>query len=142
MGYQDITVGVDQRVCTITLNRPDRLNAWTERMEGEMRAAVLAAEADDTVRAIVVTGAGRGFCAGADMDILEAGVASGAAEPEAAPPPAADALQGLARNYAWRFSYLLQVKKPVFAAINGPIAGIGLCMRCSATSATWPRARR
>lgn len=128
MGYQDITVGVDERVCTITLNRPDRLNAWTERMEGEMRAAVLAAEADDTVRAIVVTGAGRGFCAGADMDILEAGVASGGAEPQAAPPPAADALQGLARNYAWRFSYLLQVKKPVFAAINGPIAGIGLCM--------------
>ena len=128
MGYQDITVAVDQRVCTITLNRPDRLNAWTERMEGEMREAVLAAEADAQVRAIVVTGAGRGFCAGADMDILEAGVAAGGAEPEATPPPAADSLHGLDRNYAWRFSYLLQVKKPVFAAINGPIAGIGLCM--------------
>ena len=128
MGYQDITVAVDQRVCTITLNRPERLNAWTERMENEFRGAVQAAEADDSVRAIVVTGAGRGFCAGADMDILEAGAAGGSTGAEEAAAPAADALQGIERNYAWRFSYLLRVRKPVFAAINGPIAGIGLCM--------------
>ncbi|RYF73402.1 MAG: enoyl-CoA hydratase [Comamonadaceae bacterium] len=128
MSYQDITVAVDQRVCTITLNRPERLNAWTERMENEFRSAVQAAEADDSVRAIVVTGAGRGFCAGADMDILEAGAAGGSTGAEEAAAPAADALQGIERNYAWRFSYLLRVRKPVFAAINGPIAGIGLCM--------------
>lgn len=127
MSYQDITVATDERVCTITLNRPERLNAWTERMEKEFRQAVEAAEGDDAVRAIVVTGAGRGFCAGADMDILEAGAASGGegtADASVLKPSA----EGIERNYAWRFSYLLRVRKPVFAAINGPIAGIGLCM--------------
>lgn len=127
MSYQDITVDTSERVCTVTLNRPDRLNAWTERMEKEFREAVQAAEGDDAVRAIVVTGAGRGFCAGADMDILEAGAASGGegtADASVLKPTA----EGIERNYAWRFSYLLRVRKPVFAAINGPIAGIGLCM--------------
>ncbi|MEB0113713.1 enoyl-CoA hydratase [Variovorax sp. RTB1] len=127
MSYQDITVATNERVCTITLNRPDRLNAWTARMETEFRQAVEAAEGDDAVRAIVVTGAGRGFCAGADMDILEAGAASGGegtADASVLKPTA----EGIERNYAWRFSYLLRVRKPVFAAINGPIAGIGLCM--------------
>lgn len=129
MSYQDITVAVDERVCTITLNRPERLNAWTGRMETEFRQAVEAAEADDAVRAIVVTGAGRGFCAGADMDILEAGAASaGEGTAEASVQAHAPAALGIERNYAWRFSYLLRVRKPVFAAINGPIAGIGLCM--------------
>lgn len=129
MDYQDIQVALDQRVCTLTLNRPDRLNAWTERMESEFRQAVLAADADEQVRAIVVTGAGRGFCAGADMDLLEAGAAGdNAAQAAPASAPHADALQGIDRNYAWRFSYLLRVRKPIFAAINGPIAGIGLCM--------------
>ncbi|CAN5836607.1 enoyl-CoA hydratase [soil metagenome] len=127
MRYQDITVAVDERVCTVTLNRPERLNAWTARMEKEFRQAVEAAEADDAVRAIVVTGAGRGFCAGADMDILEAGAASGGEGTSDASVLAPEA-EGIERNYAWRFSYLLRVRKPVFAAINGPIAGIGLCM--------------
>ena len=129
MNYQDITVGVAERVCTITLNRPERLNAWTQRMENEFRHAAEAAAADESVRAIVVTGAGRGFCAGADMDILEAGAASGGdgtADSSALAVP--DAAGGIERNYAWRFSYLLRIPKPVFAAINGPIAGIGLCM--------------
>lgn len=131
MSYQDIATATDRRILTITLNRPDRLNAWTHRMEDEFRRAVEAAEADDGVRAIVVTGAGRGFCAGADMDILEAG-AAGAGE---APPPVNGAAGQAPRpagdieaNYRWRFSYLLRVRKPIFAAINGPIAGIGLCM--------------
>lgn len=128
MAYRDITVATQDGVCTITLNRPERLNAWNQGMEDEYRQAVLGAEADAAVRAIVVTGAGRGFCAGADMDILEAG-ASGTGDAEAArSASAADAPEGIERNYAWRFSYLLKVRKPIFAAINGPIAGIGLCM--------------
>ncbi|MDM0110327.1 enoyl-CoA hydratase [Variovorax sp. J22R24] len=127
MTYQDITVAIESRVLTITLSRPDRLNAWTHRMETEFRQAVEAAEADEAVRAIVVTGAGRGFCAGADMDILEAG-AAGAADATIPPPAAPPAASGIEANYAWRFSYLLRVRKPIFAAINGPIAGIGLCM--------------
>jgi enoyl-CoA hydratase/carnithine racemase len=127
MNYQDITVATEGRIRTITLNRPDRLNAWTHRMETEFRQAVEAAEADEAVRAIVVTGAGRGFCAGADMDILEAG-AAGAAGSATAAPPATPAASGIEANYGWRFSYLLRVRKPLFVAINGPIAGIGLCM--------------
>jgi enoyl-CoA hydratase/carnithine racemase len=127
MTYQDISVATEDRVLTLTLNRPDKLNAWTHRMESEFRQAVEAAEADDQVRAIVVTGAGRGFCAGADMDILEAG-AAGADVGDAAAARAAPRGDGIEANYAWRFSYLLRVRKPIFAAINGPIAGIGLCM--------------
>lgn len=127
MTYQDITVATEGRIHTVTLNRPDRLNAWTHRMEAEFRQAVEAAEADEAVRAIVVTGAGRGFCAGADMDILEAG-AAGAAGSAAAEAPGVPAAEGIDANYAWRFSYLLRVRKPLFVAINGPIAGIGLCM--------------
>ena len=60
MTYQDISVATEDRVLTLTLNRPDKLNAWTHRMESEFRQAVEAAEADDQVRAIVVTGAGLG----------------------------------------------------------------------------------
>ena len=126
MNPQDLLIDTAGGVCTLTLNRPDKLNAWTGRMEAAFRAAVLAAEADPAVRAIVVTGAGRGFCAGADMSILEAGAAGNAQaadEAHAAPPPPADDA-----NYSHRFSYLLRVRKPVFAAINGPVAGIGLCM--------------
>ncbi len=134
MTYQDITAATEGRVHTITLNRPERLNAWTGRMETELHHAIEAAEANEQVRAIVVTGAGRGFCAGADMDILEAGVAGALDEPAApaasaaAAKPAAPAASGIEANYAWKFSYLLRVRKPIFAAINGPIAGIGLCM--------------
>ncbi|MBE7941608.1 MULTISPECIES: enoyl-CoA hydratase-related protein [Ramlibacter] len=130
MDYQEITAGVQDAVCTITLNRPERLNAWTGRMQAEVEQAVRAAAADEAVRAIVITGAGRGFCAGADMAILEAG--AGGKAPESAKTvaaaPAAPAADGLAANYAHRFSYLLRVPKPVFAAINGPVAGIGLCL--------------
>jgi enoyl-CoA hydratase/carnithine racemase len=71
MNYEQITTSSDARVLTITLNRPDRLNAWTQQMEAEFRHAVEAASVDADVRAIVVTGAGRGFCAGADMAVLK-----------------------------------------------------------------------
>jgi enoyl-CoA hydratase/carnithine racemase len=70
MTYQDILYKVEHRIATITLNRPDKLNAWTAVMEREVREAMDAAAADEGVRAIVLTGAGRGFCAGADMDLL------------------------------------------------------------------------
>jgi enoyl-CoA hydratase/carnithine racemase len=129
MDYEQITTSVAEQVLTITLNRPDKLNAWTQRMEAEFRHAVEAASADALVRAIVVTGAGRGFCAGADMAILEAGVAGRLPARQTRHPaePSAQA-GGLDANYAHRFSFLLRVPKPIFAAINGPVAGIGLCM--------------
>ena len=67
MQYEQIVTDVADGVLTITLNRPDRLNAWTATMGGELIAAFDEADADDAVRAVIVTGAGRGFCAGADL---------------------------------------------------------------------------
>src|SRR6516225_6717707 len=72
MGYEQILYTVADRIVTIALNRPDKLNAWTATMEREVRSAVEQAEADDSVRVIVLTGAGRGFCAGADISLLGA----------------------------------------------------------------------
>src|SRR5579863_4543254 len=70
MQNQDTLYNVAERIATVTLNRPDKLNAWTAVMEQEVRRAMLDAEADSGVRVIVLTGAGRGFCAGADMSLL------------------------------------------------------------------------
>ena len=122
--YQDILYGVRQRVATITLNRPDRLNAYTPRMGDELRAALLRADQDEAVRAIVLTGAGRGFCAGADMARLSAAVA-GKTDLKVSETPPSD---GLAANFAQRNSYILAINKPIIAAINGAVAGIGLVL--------------
>lgn len=127
MAYGEILYAVDDRVATITLNRPDRLNAWTRTMEGELRQAVEAAAADDAVRAIVITGAGRGFCAGADMNLLSgisSGERDGGVPEESAGKPAAN---GVDANFNRRFSWMLRAPKPIIAAVNGPIAGMGVC---------------
>src|SRR5882757_2095524 len=65
--FEQITTEISEHVLTITLNRPERLNAWTAQMCQELMAAFDRADADDDVRAVIVTGAGRGFCAGADL---------------------------------------------------------------------------
>jgi enoyl-CoA hydratase/carnithine racemase len=122
MTYTDILYGVDDVVATITLNRPDKLNAWTNQMDADVRAAIDSAVKDDAVRAIVITGAGRGFCAGADMSRLSR-LSSGEA------PRAVIGGDGSKPgNFEQKFSYLLGVPKPIFAAINGPIAGIAVCL--------------
>jgi len=118
---REVLCAVADRVATITLNRPERLNAWTPVMASELREAMLQADADATVRAIVLTGAGRGFCAGADMAGLS-GAAAGRGSLRIPETPST----GLEANFAQRCSYLLAIKKPILAAINGPVAGIGL----------------
>ena len=122
MAYTDILYDVDNLIATITLNRPDKLNAWTSEMDGEVRHAVEAATADDNVRAIVLTGAGRGFCAGADMSRLSKVAAGGR------PSGNGSEQSRSTGNFEQKFSYLLAVPKPVFAAVNGPVAGIAFCL--------------
>jgi enoyl-CoA hydratase/carnithine racemase len=122
MVYTDILYGVDNFVATITLNRPDKLNAWTGEMDEEVRHAIEQAAKDDAVRAMVLTGAGRGFCAGADMSRLSRVVAG---ETRRVSPSGNGSNTG---NFEQKFSYLLAVPKPIFAAINGPVAGIAFCL--------------
>ncbi|MEV0297533.1 enoyl-CoA hydratase-related protein [Nocardia sp. NPDC050710] len=107
------TVLVEQRgpVLILTFNRPDRLNAWNDTLEQRYFELLDAAENNPEVRAIVVTGAGRGFCAGADMDDLRQ--ASGATD-----------IQMPERTRPREFP--LSVRKPLIAAINGAAAGLGL----------------
>lgn len=101
-------------VATLTLNRPDRLNAWTPALEGRLFELLDAADADPEVRVVVVTGAGRGWCAGADMDTLQGIQAAEAEKP------------GRAQVVRRSVTDVLRVRKPVIAAINGACAGIGM----------------
>jgi enoyl-CoA hydratase/carnithine racemase len=126
MPTEETIYEVADRVATITLNRPDKLNAWTATMEREVRSAVEQAEFDDNVRAIVLTGAGRGFCAGADMSLLNAVATQGLPEDVAGRiQSGAAAREGLRADFQRKYSYFLGVAKPVIAAINGPAVGLG-----------------
>ena len=121
---REVLYSVADRVATLTLNRPDRLNAWTGDMGDQLREAFARADADEGVRAIVLTGAGRGFCAGADM----ARLTSAAAGERALIADDDASAEGLAANFAQRLSYILAIRKPILAAINGPVAGIGFVL--------------
>lgn len=127
MQGQTITTEIDNGVMTLTLNRPDRLNAFTRVMMDEMLAALDVADGDDAVRAIIVTGAGRGFCAGVDLDDPDAFTAAkldpASTDAEAWDDPANRDMGGI---LALR---LFNCLKPVIAAINGPSVGIGTTMQ-------------
>jgi len=119
MGYQNILYTVEEHIVTITLNRPEALNAFTDTMLNEWADAIETAKNDPKVRVVVVTGAGRGFCSG--MDVREAATSSEA-------PPLYSR-----RNYM-RLSVhkipraLESLDKPYIASINGPAAGAGMDM--------------
>ena len=126
MSYQEIRYEIADRIATVTLDRPDRLNAWTPKMGEEVRDGMRRATDDDAVRVIVLTGAGRGFCAGADMATLsrlKEGRGAGTTTP---PPPPFD--PSSRPDFQKRYSYFPAVPKPIIAAVNGPCAGLGLVL--------------
>ena len=123
---------VADRVATITLDRPDRLNAWTGRMHHEYRWAMAEADADPDVRAVVVTGAGRGFCAGADSRALDGHAAKGAYDSGVVEDELPKPGYGVRPEYDHAFAFHFGLTVPVIAAVNGPAAGVGLVLACFA----------
>ncbi len=126
MENNEVLYEVSDGIATLTLNRPDKLNAWTRQMEVEYRVCLAEAEKSDEVRVIIVTGAGRGFCAGADMGLLQSvmGGGDGAGEPEG------EVMQpgqgnGVRDDFKKHYSFPPAVGKPIIAAINGAAAGLG-----------------
>jgi 2-(1,2-epoxy-1,2-dihydrophenyl)acetyl-CoA isomerase len=119
MAYEQITVERDGGVATVTLNRPDKLNALTAVMSDELIDAFTRARADSDIRAVVVTGAGRGFCAGQDLSEFEAAYRSGQRP---------DIRAHLARSYHRLIPLVVETRKPVIAAVNGVAAGAGVSL--------------
>ena len=120
MAYSTILYEVEDNVLTLTLNRPDKLNAFTRDMMHELINAFDKADEDDNVRAIIITGAGRGFCAGADLSVGADTFNADVRE---------DRESGLQRDGGGLLTLrIFESKKPVIAAINGPAVGIGATM--------------
>ncbi len=120
MTHSTIIADIADGIMTITLNRPDRLNAFTNEMRLEMTDALDTADADDAVRGIIVTGAGRGFCAGADL-----GSGGNTFNADARP----DRPGGLQPDGGGLLTLrIYECRKPIIAAINGPAVGVGITM--------------
>jgi 2-(1,2-epoxy-1,2-dihydrophenyl)acetyl-CoA isomerase len=127
MAYETIELRIDAAVAEITLNRPERLNAWNDRLGDELREAILGDASDPAVRSVLITGAGRGFSSGADVkEMLERG-SSG---------QQADVGTLLRERYHPIIKGIREIPKPVVAAVNGPAVGIG-CSLALACDLIW-----
>ena len=125
----EILYNVAGHVATITFNRPDKLNAWTAVMEREVSIAFEDADKDDNVRVIILTGAGRGFCAGADMGLLSNVAEFGLDErgrEQALRNCASGAKSSVRSDFQKKYTYFPAIEKPVIAAVNGADVGLGL----------------
>ncbi|MEM7018024.1 MAG: crotonase/enoyl-CoA hydratase family protein [Pseudomonadota bacterium] len=119
MDYEQITYEVEDNILTLTLNRPEKLNAFTKQMNAEMVDAFDRADADDDIRAIIVTGAGRGFCAGADLS-------KGGSTFDHSVNPENEEHRDGGGLLTLR---IFELKKPIIAAVNGPAVGVGATMQ-------------
>lgn len=125
--YEQIDYDVTDPVATITLNRPDALNAWTGTMGHEINDALERAEGDRRVVGIIITGKGRAFCAGADMntlDDLSSGGSNARAADDAARIDAVEQSDGQDGEFTGQFPFLMTIDKPIIAAVNGAVAGM------------------
>lgn len=128
MPYETIDLAVEDSVAYVTLNRPERLNAWNQQFGDELRRALLDDAADASVRAVHITGAGRGFSSGADLkDMLERAVSG---------EPVPDVGELLRERYHPIITGIRELPKPVVAAVNGPAVGIG-CSLALACDLIW-----
>ena len=119
----------EEGIATIWLSRPKRMNAWTGRMHTEYRYLLSRAEQDQGVRGIVVTGRGKGFCVGGDSDALTGHIKKGGYDPGTS-----EEIEwpgyGVSDDFDALFAYHYGLSKPIVAAINGPVAGVGLALAC------------
>lgn len=126
MTYEQISAKVERGILTLTLNRPEKLNAYTAQMGAEIEDAFIRADEDDDIRVVIVTGAGRGFCAGADVsagsDAFDTAASGGKVF-------GAGARSGDARRSGAGFiGAIFNCRKPSIAAINGPAVGVGITL--------------
>ena len=131
--YESISYEVDDPVAVITLNRPEHLNAWTTGMDAEVRDAMQRANGDRRVVGIILTGAGRGFCAGADMGALDAlSSGEGDTQQRGRQPGERFPWAESSGDFDGRLTYPLALDKPVIAAVNGAVAGMAypLALAC------------
>lgn len=125
--YDQLAYEVDGAAAVITLNRPDALNALTNTMLSELKHAFARAEQDPAVVGMVLTGAGRGFCSGMDMNNLSAqsqGDSSGGEERKKLDADPGDKTMG--GNFSVAFTYIMSIRKPVIVGVNGACAGLGM----------------
>ncbi|KZY35749.1 enoyl-CoA hydratase [Alcanivorax sp. HI0083] len=124
MDYQDIKTDLSEQMLTITLNRPDRLNAFTLRMKDELVHALAEADRNDDIRAVIVTGAGKVFCAGMEMQPEDGGHLFGYDDAEGMNPP----LETIRDSGGELSLAIYNCRKPVIGAINGAAVGVGITM--------------
>jgi len=131
MELKELIYEVNDRIAVVTMNRPEKLNAWTFSMEKEYRWAIADAEKRDDVRVIVITGAGRGFCAGADMSLLTS-VQQGDVDLGDMPDQSSPFGNGatIAPDFQKPYTFPPAVSKPIIGAINGPAMGLGMVHAC------------
>jgi enoyl-CoA hydratase/carnithine racemase len=128
MNFAEIIYDKSDRIATVTFNRPEKMNAWTPTMGAETRSALLDADRDPTIGAIIVTGAGRAYCAGADMGGLSeisSGRASATGGGSGPSPDQEEWLRAQRPDYRNQYAYVLGLSKPVIGAINGACVGLG-----------------